>query len=172
MARFSLLSDICGLHVVGSPPRREDGSVIHSYNFLSHSDPSPAELMTASYCLIWDSPNMEGQVPVVIPPKSKATLRPTIRRPSRTRNQFFFLLEILFRQFQVCDFVAHSLTRGRVCNLLLLLVLAREVPLGSALSDERSGLYQSRHAYNISIRTAQKTHLQICKYYKILYIYV
>jgi hypothetical protein len=40
----------------------------------------------------------------------------------------------------VCYFVASSLTRGQVCNLLLLLVLASAVPLGSALSDERLGL--------------------------------
>jgi hypothetical protein len=39
-----------------------------------------------------------------------------------------------------CYFVAPSLTIGRVCNLLLLLVLASAVRLGSALSDERSGL--------------------------------
>jgi hypothetical protein len=30
----------------------------------------------------------------------------------------FFLLEIFFRQLRVCYFVAPSLTRGRVCNLL------------------------------------------------------
>jgi hypothetical protein len=29
-----------------------------------------------------------------------------------------FLLEISFRQLQVCNFVAPSLTRGRVCKLL------------------------------------------------------
>jgi hypothetical protein len=53
-------------------------------------------------------------------------LRPTIgrpvclgvRRPSGTCDQFFFLLEISFRQLRVCYFVAPSLTRGRVCNLL------------------------------------------------------
>jgi hypothetical protein len=37
---------------------------------------------------------------------------------SGTRDQFFFLLEIFFRQLRVCYFVAPSLTRGRVCNLL------------------------------------------------------
>jgi hypothetical protein len=47
----------------------------------------------------------------------------------RARDQFFFLLEIFCRQLQVCYFVAPSLTRGRVCNLLLLLVLAIAVPL-------------------------------------------
>jgi hypothetical protein len=38
--------------------------------------------------------------------------------PSGTSDQFFFLLEIFFRQLRVCYFVAPSLTRGRVCNLL------------------------------------------------------
>jgi hypothetical protein len=41
-----------------------------------------------------------------------------VRRPSGTRDQFFFLLENFFRQLRVCYFVAPSLTRGRVCNLL------------------------------------------------------
>jgi hypothetical protein len=36
-----------------------------------------------------------------------------VRRPSGTREQFFFLLEISFRQLRVCYFVAPSLTRGR-----------------------------------------------------------
>jgi hypothetical protein len=42
----------------------------------------------------------------------------------------FFLYGIFFRQLRVCYFVAPSLTRGRVCNLMLLLVLASAVPLG------------------------------------------
>jgi hypothetical protein len=41
-----------------------------------------------------------------------------VRRPSGTRDQFFFLLEISFRQLRLCYFVAPSLTRGQVCNLL------------------------------------------------------
>jgi hypothetical protein len=45
----------------------------------------------------------------------------------------YFLLEIFFRQLRFCNFVAPSLTRGRVCKILvqLLLVLARAVTLGS-----------------------------------------
>jgi hypothetical protein len=39
-----------------------------------------------------------------------------VRHPSGTRYQFFFFLEIYFRQLQVCYFVAPFLTRGRVCN--------------------------------------------------------
>jgi hypothetical protein len=41
-----------------------------------------------------------------------------VRRPSGTCEQFFFLLEISFRQLWVCYFVAPSLTRGLVRNLL------------------------------------------------------
>jgi hypothetical protein len=56
----------------------------------------------------------------------EVNLRPTVirpvclgvRRPSGTRDQFCFLLEISFRQLRVCYFVAPSLTRGRDCNLL------------------------------------------------------
>jgi hypothetical protein len=56
----------------------------------------------------------------------EVNLRPTVsrpvclgvRRPSGTCDQFFFLLEISFRQLRVCYFVAPSLTRGQVCNLL------------------------------------------------------
>jgi hypothetical protein len=57
---------------------------------------------------------------------------PGIRSPSGTRDQFFFLLEISFRQLRLFYFVAPSLTRGRVRN--------------SAYS-----------AYNISARTAWRT---------------
>jgi hypothetical protein len=56
----------------------------------------------------------------------EANLRPSVsrpvclgvKRPSGTCNPLFFLLEISFRQLHVCYFVAPSLTRGRVCNLL------------------------------------------------------
>jgi hypothetical protein len=36
----------------------------------------------------------------------------------RARDQFFFLLEIVFIHLRVCYFVASSLMRGLVCNLL------------------------------------------------------
>jgi hypothetical protein len=56
----------------------------------------------------------------------EVNLRPTVSRPvcldvkrlSGTRDQFFFLLEMTFRQLRVYYFVAHSLNRGRVCNLI------------------------------------------------------
>jgi hypothetical protein len=46
-------------------------------------------------------------------------------------DQFFFLLELFLRQLRVYYFMAPSLTRGRVCNLLLLIGLTNAVPLGS-----------------------------------------
>jgi hypothetical protein len=65
----------------------------------------------------------------------EVNLRPTVSRPacpgvrrtSGTHYQFYFLLEISFRQLRLCYIVAPSLTRGRVCNLpvQLLLGLAR-----------------------------------------------
>jgi hypothetical protein len=58
--------------------------------------------------------------------RCEVNLRPTVsrpvclgvRHPSGTRDQFFLLLEISFRELQFYYFVAPSLTRGRVCNLL------------------------------------------------------
>jgi hypothetical protein len=124
---------------------------------------------------IWDSPNLEGQVPTVLSIRNRMAqsypqklsfwtrlkdkdkvkvivrqaasrwvyrgvrypsrldeveveinLRSTVSRPvylgvrcpSGTRDQFFFLLEISFRQLWGYYFVAPSLTRGRACNLL------------------------------------------------------
>jgi hypothetical protein len=71
----------------------------------------------------------------------EVNLRPTVsrpvcldvRRPSETSDKFFFLLEISFRQLWLCYFVEPSLTKGRVSNLLvqLLLGLARAVTLES-----------------------------------------
>jgi hypothetical protein len=69
----------------------------------------------------------------------KVKLRTTVSRPvclavrhqSGTRDQFFFLFEIFLKQLRVCYFAAPSLMRGRVCNLMLLLALARVVPRGS-----------------------------------------
>jgi hypothetical protein len=73
-----------------------------------------------SKCSLFASRMFDADVKVEI------NLRPTVsqpvrfddRRPSGTRDQFFFLLEIFFRQLCVCYFVTPSLTRERVCNIL------------------------------------------------------
>jgi hypothetical protein len=71
------------------------------------------------------------EVEVKLRPTVSRPVRLGVRHPSGIRDQFFLLLEIFFRHMRVCYFVAPSLTRGLVCNLLLLLVLACAVPLGS-----------------------------------------
>jgi hypothetical protein len=72
----------------------------------------------------------EVEVDVTLRPTVSRPVSPGVRPPSGTRDQFFFLLYIFFRHLRVCCFVALSLTRGRFCNLLLLLVLASAVSLG------------------------------------------
>jgi hypothetical protein len=70
-------------------------------------------------------------VEVKLQPTVSRPVRIGVKHPSGTRDQFFFLLEIFFRQLRACYFVAPSLTRGRVYNLLLLLVLASSFPRDS-----------------------------------------
>jgi hypothetical protein len=56
---------------------REDGSVIYLYNCFwplpeqPLSGPRPVEVMTIFYCLIWDSPNLKGQVPEFVAPRNR-----------------------------------------------------------------------------------------------------
>jgi hypothetical protein len=71
------------------------------------------------------------RVKVILLPTVSRPVRLVVRPPSGTRDQFFFLLEIFFAQLRVCYFVAPFLTKGRVCNLLFLLVLSSAIPLGS-----------------------------------------
>jgi hypothetical protein len=75
----------------------------------------------------------EVEVEVILRLTVSRPVRLGVRRPSGTRDQFFFLLEMSFKQLRVCYFVSPSLTRGRACKLLvqLLLGLARAVTLGS-----------------------------------------
>jgi hypothetical protein len=83
-----------------------------------------------------------------------------VRRPSWTRDQFFSLLEFFFETVAVWYFVASSLTRGRVCNFLLLRVPASVVLLLSALSDERSGLSFIYIRYLHYLWYSSRTHIQ------------
>jgi hypothetical protein len=87
-----------------------------------------------SYEMVWDihsvgsleKVNLNHYVLIEVEVEVEVNLLPTVSRPaflgvrlpSGTRDQFFFLLEIFFRQLRVCYFVAPSLTIGRVCNLL------------------------------------------------------
>jgi hypothetical protein len=65
------------------PLSREDGSVVYNFCWTSPaqslSGQSPAGLNTIFYCLIRDSPNLEGQVPVFISPRNRvARLYPQV----------------------------------------------------------------------------------------------
>jgi hypothetical protein len=65
----------------------------------------------------WEILEVEVEVEVSLRPTvSRSCLG--IRRPFGTFDQFSFFLEIPFRHPRVCYFVAPSLTRGRVCNLM------------------------------------------------------
>jgi hypothetical protein len=82
LARLFLSIENCAFLDVWRPLWREDGSVIYSYNCLSVlpeqslSGPSPAQLTTILYCRIPDSSNIEGQVPVFIPPQNRPSCTP------------------------------------------------------------------------------------------------
>jgi hypothetical protein len=93
----------------------EDGLVTR---VQSLNGPSRAELVTILYCLIWDFPSLVVEVEV--------KLRSTVSLASPSWCQ-----APVIKQLRVCYFLAPSLTRGRVCNLLLLL---------SSTAQSRSGL--------------------------------
>jgi hypothetical protein len=67
---------------------------------------------------------------VKLRPTVSRPVRLGVRHPSGTRDLFFFLLQIFFRQLWVCYFVESSLTRRQDCNLLLLLVSPVQSQLG------------------------------------------
>jgi hypothetical protein len=71
-------------------------------------------------------------------------VRLNVKHPSGTRDQFLFCLEIVFRHLRVCYFVALSLTRGRACNLLLLLVLTSAVQFGSDSRETEDNILMSQ----------------------------
>jgi hypothetical protein len=102
--KFSL--DSWGFVILYRPLWRENGSVIYCYRSWSRSrSTTDSQLASQSWC----------QGPILDP-------WPILRSPWK------FLQTVAF-----CNFVAPSLTRGRVCNLFvqLLLGLTRAVTLGS-----------------------------------------
>jgi hypothetical protein len=78
-----------------------------------------------------DGSEVKVEVEVTLWPTVRRPLSLGVRPPSGTRDQFFFLFDIFFTHLRVCYFVEPSLMRGRVCNLLLLMVLASAIPIGS-----------------------------------------
>jgi hypothetical protein len=115
---------------MGPPLWREDESVAQNFCWLSLaqslSDPSPAGLTPILYCLRFELKlklNYDRQT------VGQSVLVSDTHLGLATN--FSFSLKIFFRHLRVWYFIARSLTRERVCNLLLLLDLASAVPLGS-----------------------------------------
>jgi hypothetical protein len=126
-----MVSQVSLVHIL----RKRYIAFSHFHRLLFHSPYIPS----VSLCRCFSHP-IHLQVKVTLRPTVSRPVCLGVRSPSGTRDQFFFLVEIFFQTVTVCYFVAPSLMRGRVCNLLLLLVLASAVTLGPALSDKRSGL--------------------------------
>jgi hypothetical protein len=76
---FCFLSDSCVFLDVGRPLWQEDVSVIYSYNCfwalpeMSLSSPSPTELTTTLYCLLWYSPKSGGPGPHIHIPQEQGS---------------------------------------------------------------------------------------------------
>jgi hypothetical protein len=131
VTRFLLLSDICGFHVMGRHPWREDRSVIYSYNLLSLLGPSPAELMTIFCCLIWDSTQPGGPGPrIYIRQEQGDPVIPVIHFKSKSKScydwwsviQYVLVSSPLWNlwpdiKLLCCLCGVPSLMRGRVCLL-------------------------------------------------------
>jgi hypothetical protein len=58
------------------------------------------------------------KVEIHLRPTVSRPVCPGVRRPFGTRDKFFLHLEMSFRQLRLCYFVAPSLTRRQICNLL------------------------------------------------------
>jgi hypothetical protein len=87
--------------------------LVRSLRTNNHTLPSHLRL-----CSFFIASYVEVEVEIKLRPTVSRTVRLGVRHASGTRDQFFFLLEIFFRQLRVCYSLAPSLTRGRVCNLL------------------------------------------------------
>jgi hypothetical protein len=147
LSPFLLLNSIGGSTVI-SIPQPKIGLIIVSYSYKqevlrrSHyerqsvgqsvlvSGPHPRPATNFSFCF-------EQNFALTSPTSRSRSVGIVCSRAQPMEFSF----DIFFRQLRVCYFVAPSLTRGRICNLLLLLVLSSAVTLGlPSLTEVRSVL--------------------------------
>jgi hypothetical protein len=99
-----------------------------------------------TYCLIWDSPNLEGQVPVFISPRNRvAQLYPSALGLGGTSRSYFTTDGQSASQYVlVLSPLVGLATRNYVVSECFSLKIA-VLSLWDALSDERSSLSLSSH---------------------------
>jgi hypothetical protein len=111
------LHDFCSLLETGPPLRRGTPSSIQETHFTLHSCQARG----------WQPFRPSWRQAILHSLKLKSAVQSVLPWPICLS----FLLEIIFRQLRVCYYGEPSLTRGRVCNLQLLLGLASAVFIGS-----------------------------------------
>jgi hypothetical protein len=101
---------------------------------------------------------------VILRPTISRPVRPGVRYPSGTRDQFFpFSLWLFFRQLWICWCGAPSLTRSRVCSFQFLLGIARAAFLSSESQWTLAVVYFSITIYEYSRALKQTTHFHLAR---------
>jgi hypothetical protein len=136
---------------MGRPLWLEVGSVVWSCcrnsPAQSSSGLSPTGLLTIFYSLIWDSPNLEGQVPVFMSPRNRVTLK--YPPPPGHWVQFEFEFELYCDRWSFDQFVLASgpcEDHDQILNFLIWQLLSFFVM--SFLSDDRTSLQFAVHSLN------------------------
>jgi hypothetical protein len=106
--------------IVSKPLRTDDHILLSTLRLIQPGGPGPHIYIPQEQIV-----EVEVEVEVKLRPISRP-VRSCVRHQTGTRDQFFFVLEIFFRQLRVCYLIEPSLTRGRVCNLLLSLYYGRQ----------------------------------------------
>jgi hypothetical protein len=105
---------------------------------------SPTILVVAGTSYLAEIRKYTDEVEVILTADGRSARLFWCQTTITARDQFFFLLDIFFGWLRVCYFVASSLMRGRVCDLLLLLGLSITAPLRSEFSGTQNHILFSQ----------------------------